>query len=135
MQNLIALTVILEVGVINKRQREAAERAMLKHMLDTKPKYKEIMDALIDNPNKELKDIIQPVIEDQLKTVRAIGVNIGWQSAWLRAYDKVKDMEHPGEIKACLRAEADAIRERMGLKSAFDEDGNVIVENGDNDKE
>lgn len=116
---------------MNKRQREAAERAMLKHMLDTNPKYKEIMDALIDNPNKELKDIIQPIIEDQLKTARAIGVNIGWQSAWLRAYDKVKDMEHPGEIKACLRAEVDAIRERMGLKPAFDENGTLIVDEGE----
>lgn len=124
----IAQIVILEVWIINKRQREASERAMLKHILDTKPKYKEIMDALIDNPNKELKDIIQPIIEDQLKIARAIGVNIGWQSAWLRAYDKVKDMEHPGEIKACLRAEADTIRERMGLKPAFDENGNLIVE-------
>lgn len=101
---------------------------MLKHILDTKPKYKEIMDALIDNPNKELKDIIQPIIEDQLKTARAIGVNIGWQSAWLRAYEKIKDMGHPGEIKACLRAEADAIRERIGLKPAFDENGNLVVE-------
>lgn len=101
-------------------------------MLDTNPKYKEIMDALIDNPNKELKDIIQPVIEDQLKTARAIGVNIGWQSAWLRAYDKIKNMQTVDEIKACLRAEADIVRERMGLKSAFDEDGNLIVD-GEND--
>lgn len=112
---------------MNKRQREASERAMLKHLLDTKPKYKEIMDALIDNPNKELKDIIQPVIEDQLKKSRAIGVNIGWQSAWLRAYDKIKNMQSVDEIKACLRTEADAVRERMGLKSAFDDEGNLIV--------
>ena len=101
---------------------------MLKHILDTKPKYKEIMDALIDNPNKELKDIIQPVIEEELKKSRIIGVEIGFQGAMLRAYDKIKDMQTVGEIKACLRAEADAVRERMGLKSAFDEDGNVIVE-------
>ena len=101
---------------------------MLKHILDTKPKYKEIMDALIDNPNKELKDIIQPVIEEELKKSRIIGVEIGFQGAMLRAYDKIKDMQTVDEIKACLRAEADAVRERMGLKSAFDEDGNVIVE-------
>ena len=120
---------------INKRQREAAERAMLKRMLDTNPKYKQVMDALIDNPNKELKDIIQPVIEDQLKKSRAIGVNIGWQSAWLRAYDKIKNMQSVDEIKACLRAEADAVRERMGLKSAFDEDENLIIEGEDDDDE
>ena len=119
---------------MTKAQREKQERLMLKHILDTKPKYKEIMDALIDNPNKELKDVIQPVIEDQLKASRAIGVNIGWQSAWLRAYDKVKDMQSVDEIKACLRVEADSVRERMGLKSAFDEDGNLIGDEEDGDE-
>lgn len=43
---------------MTKAQREKQERLMLKHLLDTKPKYREIMDALIDNPDKELKDII-----------------------------------------------------------------------------
>ena len=101
---------------------------MLKHILDTKPKYKEIMDALIDNPNKELKDIIQPVIEEELKKARMIGVEIGFQGAMIQAYEKVKDMQTVDEVKACLRAEADAVRDRMGLKSVFDEDGNLIVD-------
>ena len=127
----IAPTVILEAKIINKRQREAAERAMLKHMLDTRPKYKEIMDALIDNPDKELKDAIQPVIEEELKKARMIGVNIGFQGAMIQAYEKVKDMQSVDEIKARLRTEADSVRERMGLKSAFDEDGNLIVESED----
>ena len=90
---------------------------MLKHILDTKPKYKEIMDALIDNPNVELNDAIQPVIEEELKKARMIGVNIGFQGAMLQAYEKVKDMQSADAIKACLRAEADKIREKMGLKS------------------
>lgn len=102
---------------MNKRQREAAERAMLKHMLDTNPDYKKIIDALIDNPNKELKDAIQPVIEAELKKTRMIGVNIGWQGAMIQAYEKVKDMNSVDEIKVCLKGEADKIREKMGLKS------------------
>lgn len=93
---------------------------MLKHMLDTNPKYKEIMDALIDNPNAELNDIIQPVIEEELKKARMIGVEIGWQGAMLQAYEKVKDMQSADEIKACLKDEANKIREKMGIKS-FDE--------------
>lgn len=97
-------------------------------MLDTKPKYKEIMDALIDNPNKELKDIIQPIIEEELKKARMIGVNIGFQGAMIQAYEKIKDMQSVEEIKACLRNEAESIRERMGLKSVFDSNGNLIVE-------
>lgn len=102
---------------INKRQREAAERAMLKHILDTNPQYKNIMDALIDNPNKELKDVIQPVIEEELKKARMIGVNIGFQGAMIQAYEKIKDMNSVDEIKVCLKSEADKIREKMGLKS------------------
>ena len=102
---------------MNKRQREAAERAMLKHMLDTKPDYNKILDALIDNPNKELKDAIQSVIEAELKKARMIGVNIGFQGAMIQAYEKVKDMNSVDEIKVCLKGEADKIREKMGLKS------------------
>ena len=97
-------------------------------MLDTNPKLKNFIDALIDKPNPELKDIVQPVIEEELKKSRMTGIQIGWQAAFIQAYEKVKGMETADEIKACLRGEADAIRERMGLKSAFDEDGNVVVE-------
>lgn len=118
---------------MTKAQREKQERLMLKHLLDTKPKYKEIMDALIDNPDKELKDVIQPVIEEELKKARMIGVNIGFQGAMLQAYQKIKDMQSVDEVKACLRAEADAVRKRMGLKSAFDDDGNLIVDTDDSE--
>ena len=104
---------------------------MLKQMLDNNPKLKQVIDGLIECPNPELKDMIQPIIEEKLKESRSIGVNIGWQAAFIQAYEKVKDMETVDEIKDCLRGEADAIRERMGLKSAFDEEGNLIVENGE----
>lgn len=113
---------------MTKAQREKAERLMLKQMLDTNPKLKKFIDALIDKPNPELKDIVQPVIEEELKKSRMTGIQIGWQAAFIQAYEKVKGMETADEIKACLRGEADAIRERMGLKSAFDEDRNVVVE-------
>ena len=117
---------------MTKAQREKAERLMLKHLIDNKPKYKEIMDALIDNPDKELKDIIQPIIEEELKKARMIGVEIGFQGAMIQAYEKIKNMETADEIKVCLRAESDVVRERMGLKSAFDEDGNLIVDGEEN---
>ena len=102
---------------MNKRQREAAERVMLKHILDNKPEYKKIMDGLIDNPDKKLQDVIQPVIEEELKKARMTGIQIGWQTAFIQAYEKVKDMQDVEEIKACLKDEADKVRKRMGLKS------------------
>ena len=114
---------------MTKAQREKAERLLLKQMLDTNPKLKKFIDALIDKPNPELKDIVQPIIEEELKKSRTIGVNIGWQAAFIQAYEKVKNMQTVDEIRACLRTEADNVRERMGLKSAFDENGNLIVEN------
>ena len=113
---------------MTKAQREKAERLMLKQMLDTNPKLKKFIDALIDKPNPELKDIVQPVIEEELKKSRMTGIQIGWQAAFIQAYEKIKDMQTADEIKDCLRGEVDAIQERMGLKSAFDEDGNVVVE-------
>lgn len=118
---------------MTKAQREKAERLMLKQMLDNSPKLKQVIDALIDNPNPDIKDAITPVIQQELEKARMIGVNIGFQGAMLQAYEKIKDMQSVDEIKACLRGEADAIRERMGLKSAFDDDGNLIVEGEDDD--
>lgn len=122
-----------EVTNITKKQREAAERAMLKHLIDTKPEYKKALDALIDNPNSELKDIIQPVIESELKKARMIGVEIGFQAAMIQAYEKVKDMNNVDEIKIRLRNEVDGVRKRMGLNSAFDEDGNLITDTDDSE--
>ena len=113
---------------MTKAQREKAERLMLKQMLENKPKYKEIMDGLIDCPNPELKNIIEPVIEEELKKSRSDGINIGWQAAWLRAYEEIKNMNDVESIKSKIRSKADEIRKRMGLKSAFDDDGNIIVE-------
>lgn len=101
---------------MNKRQREAAERNMLKHILDSKPEYKKIMDGLIDNPDKKLQDVIQPVIEEELKKARMTGIQIGWQTAFIQAYEKVKDMQDIEEIKACLKDEVDKVRDRLGLK-------------------
>lgn len=120
---------------MTKTQREKAERLLLKQMLDTNPKLKQMIDALIDKPNIEIKDIVQPIIEEELKKSRTIGINIGWQSAFIQAYQKVKDIQTADEIKNCLRAEADAVRKRMGLKSAFDDDGNLIAEGEDEDDE
>ena len=121
--------VIWEVKKINKRQREAAERAMLKAMLDQNPKLKKTIDALIENPNPETKDVVEPVILDVLKKVRIEGTQIGWAGFALSVYDKIKDMTSVEEIKSLFREEADKMRKQMGLQgSYFDKNGNVIVE-------
>lgn len=95
---------------MTKAQREKAERLMLKQMLENKPKYKEIMDGLIDCPNPELKNIIEPVIEEELKKSRIIGVNIGYYGALLRIYEDIKDMKNIEEIKNFLLNKANEIK-------------------------
>lgn len=118
---------------MTKAQREKAERLMLKQMLDTNPKLKNFIDALIDKPDVEVKNVVQPIIEEELKKARMTGVQVGWQAAFIQAYEKAKNMETADEIKVCLRSEADSVRKRMGLKSAFDENGNLIVDEEDED--
>lgn len=120
---------------VTKAQREKAERLMLKQMLDNNPKLKEVIDNLINLSNPELRDVIAPVIENQFKNVRMQGIMIGWISAWLNAYSKVKDLQTVDEIKALLRNESDKMRKQMKLDgSYFDDDGNIIVEDGDADE-
>ena len=101
---------------------------MLKQMLDTHPDWLKVIDNIIENPNQETVEKVRKVIEPQLQKAMIIGTQIGWHAAFIQAYEKVKNMQSVDEIKACLRNEADAVRERMGLKSAFDEDGNLIVD-------
>lgn len=102
---------------MTKRQREAARRVQLQHIIDTHPEYIKVLDALIENPEKETKNAIEPIIENELKKARMIGVEIGWQGAMIQAYEKIKDMNSVDEIKTCLKEEANKIREKMGLKS------------------
>lgn len=103
------------MGSINKRQLEAARRAKLQYILDTHPSYVKIIDAIDAKDNKELQDSIEPVINEELKKARMIGVNIGWQGAMLQAYEKVKDMQSVEEIKACLKSEADKVRDKLKI--------------------
>ena len=121
---------------LTKKQKEKAEQLILKQMLENNPKLKEVIDNLIDLQNPELKDVIAPVIENQLKNIRTQGIMIGWIGAWINAYSKVKELQSVDEIKALLREESDKMRKKMGLDgSYFDDDGNIVVEDGEDTNE
>ena len=51
---------------MTKAQREKQERLMLKQILDTNPKLKKFIDALIDKTDVGTKDIVQPILEEEL---------------------------------------------------------------------
>lgn len=101
---------------MNKRQREAAEKAMLKHMLDTNPKMKAIIDNMIENPPESVQDVVAPTIEATLKKARMEGVMIGWQGFALQSVEKMKDCQSVEEVKQMFENEANKIKEQMNLK-------------------
>lgn len=100
---------------MNKRQREAAERVMLKHILDTNPKLKETVDNLIDNPNPELNDIVAGVINQKLTESQMRGIFIGWYAMVMSAIEHCKGMESAEDIKKYLENEKNKAKEKLGL--------------------
>lgn len=101
---------------MNQRQREKAERLMLKQTLENNPKLKQVIDAMIDNPNPEIKDTVAPVIEQKLHDAQMRGILIGWSTFAKQAIKHIENMEAIEDIKAYFQAEADKMDEKLGIK-------------------
>ena len=101
---------------MNQRQREKAERLMLKQTLENNPKLKQVIDAMIDNPNPEIKDAVAPVIEQKLHDAQMRGILIGWSTFAKQAIKHIENMETVDEIKSYFQAEADKMDEKLGIK-------------------
>ena len=102
---------------MTKAQRLKAQRVLLETLIKTNPEVERFLDSLLKKETVEQADIIEPIIKEQLKQSRAIGVSIGFQGAMLQAYEKVKDMDNVEEIKECLRIEANKIRQNLGMQN------------------
>lgn len=101
---------------MNQRQREKAERLMLKQTLENNPKLKQMINAMIDNPNPEIKDAVAPVIEQKLHDAQMRGILIGWSTFAKQAIKHIENMETVDEIKAYFQAEADKMDKKLGIK-------------------
>lgn len=106
---------------MNKVQREKAERLLLKQMLDTNPKLKEIIDGLIDNPSPELTDIIEANMKPMLEKARMDGINIGWMSFALGMSEKIQGCKTVEEAVELLKVESDRVRDKMGIKETVED--------------
>lgn len=100
---------------MNKRQREAAERVMLKHILDTSPYLKKIVDDMVDNPPNDVKDAITPVLQAKFKEQRDIGILIGWSAFALRASKDIEKFTSIDEIKQYFIDEHNKTQEKLGV--------------------
>lgn len=101
---------------MTKAQREKAERLMLKQTLENNPKLKQVIDAMIDNPNPEIKDAVAPIIEQKLHDAQMHGILIGWSTFAKQAITHINKMEAIEDIKDYFQAEADRMDEKLGIK-------------------
>lgn len=101
---------------MTKAQRLKAQRVLLETYIETNPQVKSLLDSLIKKEHVGEMDIVKPIIEDELKQARMIGTNIGWQAAFLRCEEAIKDMSTVEEIKAYVSGEASKVRESLNIK-------------------
>lgn len=107
---------------MNKREREKGEREKLKQMIDNNPKLKAFLDAATEETgNKELKDLIEPVLADTFDKIRLQGIQTGWYAHSLRCVDKIKDCKTVDEAIGILNEDVKMVQEKLGIKE--DKDG------------
>ena len=107
---------------MDKRTRERLEREKLNLMIAENPRLKAFLDACVDDTgNKELKDLIEPVLKDTFDKVRLQGVQTGWYSHAARCVAKIKDCKTIEEAIGILNEDVKMAQEKLGTKE--DDDG------------
>lgn len=102
---------------MTKAQREKAERLMLKQMLESNPKLKEIIDNMIDQKEPEMKEMVQNAIQEKLNEAQMRGVHIGWNTFALMAIRHTQDMTDAEEIKNYLKSEAEKAQKKLNVNA------------------
>lgn len=105
---------------MTKAQRQAAERAMLKQMLESNPQLKRQVDALInmDEKDRDTVEIVKQYLIPKFNEIRNQGVMIGWYSFAIRSIANIENMNSIDEVKNYLLNEAAKAKERLGLGNA-----------------
>ena len=106
---------------MDKRTRERLEREKLKQMIENNPKLKAFLDAATDETgNKDLKELIQPVLADTFDKIRLQGIQTGWYAHALRCMDKIKDCKTVDEAIEILNEDVKMAQEKLGIKEVDD---------------
>ena len=109
---------------MDKRTRERLEREKLKQMIDNNPKLKTFLDAATEETgNKDLKELIQPVLADTFDKIRLQGIQTGWYAHAARCVEKIKDCKTVDEAIGKLKEEVNEVAEKLGIvPDDFEED-------------
>ena len=102
---------------MTKTQREKAERLMLKQMLESNPKLKEVIDNMVDKQNPEMVDVAENAIQKVLNDAQMRGVHIGWNTFAMMAIHHIQDMTDVEEIKNYFKAEADKAQAKLNVNA------------------
>lgn len=106
---------------MDKRTRERLEREKLKQMIENNPKLKVFLDAATEETgNKDLKELIQPVLADTFDKIRLQGIQTGWYAHSLRCVDKIKDYKTIEEAIEILKEDVKMAQEKLGIKEVED---------------
>lgn len=110
---------------MDKRTRERLEREKqrekLKQMIDNNPKLKAFLDAATEETgNKDLKELIQPVLADTFDKIRLQGVQTGWYAHSLRCVEKIKDCKTVDEAVEILNEDVKMAQKKLGIKEIED---------------
>ena len=107
---------------MDKRTKERIEREKLKQMIQSNPKLKAFLDAATEETgNKDLKEILMPVLQDSFDKIRMQGVQTGWYAHCLRCQAKSASCESLDEAIKLMEDEAKKAAETLGIK--VDDDG------------
>lgn len=101
---------------MTKKQREAAERNMLQHMIDKNPKLKAFLDASVSpesESDKSLHEIIEPIIKEKFEQSFMNGIHAGFNAALLGAATKIEQCATVQEAVDLLKAEADRVLKKV----------------------
>lgn len=102
---------------MTKAQREKTERLMLKQMLESNPKIKEVIDNMVDKQNPEMVDVAENAIQKVLNDAQMRGVHIGWNTFAMMAICHIQNMTDVEEIKNYFKAEADKAQAKLNVNA------------------
>lgn len=106
---------------MDKRTRERLEREKLKQMIENNPKLKAFLDAATEETgNKDLKELIQPVLADTFDKIRLQGIQTGWYAHAARCVAKIKDCKTVNEAIEILNEDVKMAQEKLGIKEVDD---------------
>lgn len=106
---------------MDKRTRERLEREKLKQMIENNPKLKAFLDAATEETgNKDLKELIQPVLADTFDKIRLQGIQTGWYAHAARCVAKIKDCKTVDEAIEILNEDVKMAQEKLGIKEVDD---------------